>query len=104
MAGNILNYFNRKRKVRLYQQWVKEAQLTPEEIPADVLKEQPADRAHLAPDDIGDENISGYTETVDINRGMVRLSMRHVLVLLSTIAFLLVALSVLFTILIMRSC
>lgn len=104
MAGNILNYFNRKRKARLYQQWVKEAQLTPEEIPADVFKNQSGDRAHLAPDDIDDEDIPGYSESVDINRGMIRLSMRHVMIALSIIAFLLVTLSVVFTILIMRSC
>ena len=103
MSRNILKYLQRKSKERLYRQWVEKAELAPEQIPPDVLGEQSAEEAELAAEDIRRMGEPGYTASIDVDRRMVRLPLRYVLIGLSIIASLLVVLSVVITILIMRS-
>ncbi len=81
-----------------------QADLPPEEIPPEVLNGKSAEETDLAPDDITQEGVPGYTAPISIDRGVVRLPFRHVLLGLSIIALLLVTTSVLFTVLILRSC
>jgi hypothetical protein len=102
MSKNILKYLQRKRKERLYTQWVERSGLPPKEVPSDLLGEQPADETELASGEIPREKLPEYTALADIDSGIVRLPIRYILFGLSIIAFLLVALSVLITILIMR--
>ena len=93
-----MEYIKRKRKERLFQQWVTQAELPPEEVPAEFVG------GHPAGDSEGNNPGGGlpeYTAMADIDRGMVRLPMRYVLIGLSVIALLLIVLSVLITVLIM---
>ena len=103
MSKNILKYLQRKRKERLYTQWVERAELSPEQVPSEVLGGQATDEADLAAEGIRPMGVPGYTASVDIDKGMIRLPLRYVLIGLSIFASLLVVLSVVITILIMRS-
>ncbi len=91
-----------KRKQSLVNQWVKQSALPPEEVTPEMLGEKPTKETGLASDDIPREQMPYYAAMTDIDRGMVRLPIRYVIFGLSIIAFLLVALSILITILIMR--
>ncbi len=97
-----MKYIQRKRKERLVGEWVKQAGLPPEEVTPELLGEQPTDETPLAGDDLAKEHLPYYTAMTDIDRGMVRLPIRYVLIGLSVIALLIVALAVVITILIMR--
>ena len=103
MSKNILKYLQRRRKQSLFKQWVDKADLSPEEIPPELLDEQPTREIELADDDMPREQVSVHTAMIDIDRGTVRLPIRHVLITLALIAALLIALSVVITVLIMRS-
>ena len=99
MLKKISGYFERRREAKLYQQWVNQGSLQPE-----VLNRESAREADLAPDDITQEEVPGYTAPIKIDRGMVHLPFRYVLRGLFIMALLLVILSVVSTILIIRSC
>ncbi len=99
MLKKISGYFERRREAKLYQQWVNQGSLPPE-----VLNRESASAADLAPDDITQEEVPGYTAPIKIDKGMIRLPFRYVLRGLFIMALLLVILSVVSTILIMRSC
>ena len=90
-----MKYLQRRSKERLYKQWVEQAELPNDQVPPDVLGEQSAE-------DLSGGGVSGYTPSIDVDRGMVRLPIRYVFLGLAVIASLLVALSVVVTILIMR--
>ena len=100
--GFSIEYLKRKRKERLFKQWVNQAELPPEEVPSELLGGHPAKEAGLAGDGLG-EGLPEYAAMADIDRGIVRLPLRYVLIGLSVVALLLVVLSVLITVLIMRS-
>lgn len=99
----ILKYLQRKRKQRLFEQWVERADLPLEEVPPDLLDEQSAEDSDLAPGHISREKAREYTTPIDEDRGIIRLPIRYVLIGLSIIALLLVIVSVLLTVLIIRS-
>ena len=102
MVKNILNYFERKSKERLYKQWVREASLPIEEVPPDLLKKKSHQKTGL-PEDVTHEQITEHTTTIDVDKGMIRLPVRYVFILLIIVILLLVALSVVLTILITRT-
>ena len=102
MSRGLFKYLQRKRKERLFGQWVERGELPPEEVPLDVLEEQPIEEADLAGDEIQQQKILDYSALNDLDRGIIRLPIRYVLILVSTIVVLLVALSVVSTILIIR--
>ena len=104
MLEKISGYFERRRKARLHRQWVNQGGLPPEEIPPEMPNAQSAKETDLATEDITHEDVPGYTAQINIDRGMVRLPFRYVLLGLFIIALLLVTLSVVSTILSMRSC
>ena len=90
------NYFERRKKDKLYKQWVDKSGLPQESIPVDR------------------ENKGDFHETIDENTGIrrpgiqssltYRLTMRHLLYLVLIIIVLLISTVSLTTVLIMRSC
>ena len=99
MVKNILNYFQRKGEGRLYKQWVEEGGLPIKEVPPDLLKKKPPPETGL-PEDVTYEQVSEHTATIDVDKGMIRLPVRYVFILLIIVVLLLVALSVVLTMLI----
>ena len=86
----------------MVSQWVKQAGLSPEEVTPELLGEKPIEETGLGGDDIPREQQPYYTAMTDIDRGIVRLPIRYVVYGLAIIALLLIALSVVVTVLIMR--
>lgn len=90
------NYFSKKKKSKLYNQWVEKSGLSPDNVPEEL------------------EGKSDLPETPDENPGEPRqgiksvftfhLTLRHLLYLLLVIIVLLIATVSLATVLIMRSC
>ncbi|MFC1894111.1 hypothetical protein ACFLYR_08915 [Chloroflexota bacterium] len=97
-----MKYIQRKRKEKLVNQWVSQAGLPPEEVTPELLGEKPTKEAEFAGDDITREQLSFDTAMTHIDRGMVRLPIRYVVYGLAVIAVLLIALSVIVTVLIIR--
>ena len=98
-----MKYIQRKQKEKLASQWVKQAGLPPEEVTPELLGEQSTKEPGLAGDEVPSGQLPYYEARTDIDSGMVRLPIRFVLIGLSIIALLLVIVSVLLTILVMRS-
>jgi hypothetical protein len=92
---DMTSYFDKRRKQKLYQQWVEKSGLPPESVPA-----EPERTSDLEPmDDNGGMRRPGILTNVNL-----RLTMRHILYLLLIVAVLLVATASLATVLIMHSC
>jgi len=102
MSKNILNYFQRKSKERLYKQWVKDADLPIEAVPPDLLKKKSHQDTDL-PEDVTSEQASEHTISIDIDKGTIRLPIRYIFILLTIVVLLIVTLSVVVTILITRA-
>ena len=102
MPIRFIERWKRRKKQRLFEQWVEKAELPAAEIPADLLNEHPETGAGIAADDVSREETHGYMTPVEMDRGMVRLPFRYVIIGLSIIAFLLILSAVLLTVLIMR--
>jgi hypothetical protein len=90
------SYFDKRKKQKLYRQWVEKSGLPPESVPADSEQES-------VPDETMDEN-GGTRRAGVLSNVSIRLTMRHILYFLLIIAVLLVATASLATVLIMRSC
>ena len=103
MAKSISNYFQRKRKERLFRQWVDQGALSSEEVPLDLLEEKSTDDADMAPERTHQRTVPDYSALTDIDKGIIRLPIRYVLILISIVAALLVALAIIITVLIMGS-
>lgn len=98
-----MKYLQRKRKERLYEQWVKQANLPPGEIPPEVLGESSTEESDRVANGMPRERFAQYQALVDIDHGVVRLPVRYVLIGLGIIGLLLVILSVLITVLVVSS-
>jgi hypothetical protein len=90
------NYFSKRKKSKLYNQWVEKSGLSPDNVPEELegksdLPETPDDNAGEPRQDIR----SGFT---------FHLTLHHLLYLLLIIVALLIATVSLATVLIMRSC
>ena len=90
------NYFDKRKKKKLYKQWVEESGLPTESVPDDLDEEGDFDK-------VTDED-NGVRRLGRQNGLSFRLTMRHLLFLILIIAILLVTTASLATILIMRSC
>ena len=99
MPIGFLERWQRKKKQRLFQQWVDKAELPPGEIPPDLLNERPETETGMGTGDMPDREGSIYTP---MDSGTVRLPFRYIIIGLSIMAFLLVLSTVLLAILIMR--
>ena len=102
MVKNILNYFQGRGTERLYKRWVKEGDLPIEEVPPDLLRNKSPQKTGL-PEDVTYEQVSKHTATIDVDNGMIRLPIRYVFILLIIVVLLLVAFSVVLTVLITRA-
>ncbi|MFC2032752.1 hypothetical protein ACFLUS_05315 [Chloroflexota bacterium] len=92
----------RKGKERLFKQWVGHGDLSPEQAQLDLLAEEQAEKSQLADDETQGRKIRDYS-TLSERNGGITLPVRYVVILLSIIAVLVIALSVLVTVLIIRS-
>ena len=90
------SYFEKRKKNKLYSQWVENSGLPPEGVPEELKAESEGDEA---PAREKREVRQPGTWSIPI-----RLTLRHVLYMLLTIAGLLIATVSLATVLIMRSC
>jgi hypothetical protein len=94
--------WQRRKKQKLFQQWVEKAELPQGEIPPELLNEHSETEAGVGAGDMPNEDARIYTTSVELDRGMVRLPFRYVIIGLSIIAFLLILSAVLVTILIIH--
>ena len=92
----MMRYFDKRKKQRLYQQWVDKSGLPPEAVPEELGTQGDLDEP------IGEE--SGEQRWGIQSNFAFRLTMRHLFYLLLAIIALLIATTSLATILIMRSC
>ncbi|MFC1929726.1 hypothetical protein ACFLW6_02510 [Chloroflexota bacterium] len=92
----------RKSKERLFKQWVEHGDLSPEQAQVDLLAGEQGEKNKLADDEIQQREMRGYATLLDRD-GTINLPVRYVVILLSIIAVLVIALSVVLTILITRS-
>ncbi len=88
---------NNRIKAKLFKQWVKESGLPSKTVPSE-LPGEPSEEA--LSDDIPLERVPQQTKHVAIDKGMIHLPIRYVVLMLTIIAALLVTLSVLVTIMI----
>ena len=90
------SYFNKRKKQRLYKQWVEKSGLPPESIPSELEEKVDLDESV---DETSEKRRPG------IQSGLTfRLTMRHLLYLVLIIIVLLITTASLATVLIMRSC
>ena len=90
------SYFNKRKKQRLYKQWVEKSGLPPESIPGELEKKVDFDESV---DETSENRRPG------IQSGLTfRLTMRHLPYLVLIIIVLLITTASLATVLIMRSC
>jgi hypothetical protein len=95
------NFFRKLKRERLYQQWVEKAGLPPEDLPSDLKKEEKdADSAtEMSP---RQELRPGMAQPIDTLLNSRNLRFIGIMALI--IVILLIALSILATVLVMRSC
>ena len=92
----------RKSKERLLKQWVEHGDLSPEQAQLDLLAEEQVEKSQLADDETQGRKMRGYSTLLEKD-GTINLPVRYVVILLSIIAVLVIALSVVLTVLITRS-
>lgn len=102
MLRGVLDYIPTRKKARLIQQWVDKAGLPEEEVPPDLLKER-AQKEDLTLHPIEQEKSFNSTIPISIDRGMVSLPLKYVLLGVSIITLQLVLLSIISTILAISS-
>ena len=95
ISKTLFGYWHKKRRGRLFEQWINRAGLPAEEVPSALLHKQPAEEDW----DFNTGALKRIT-SISIEGGMVHLPFRYVLFGISVIVLLLVALSVVCTILI----
>ena len=86
----------------MFKQWVNQAALPAEEVSPDLLDKRSTEEGRDYNTTIP-EKATEHTTSISIDRGIVRLPFRYVLFGISVIVLLLVALSVVCTILIIQS-
>jgi hypothetical protein len=90
------NYFDKKKKNKLYHQWVEKSGLSPDSVPEE-LEEKSAPGE--TPDDNAEESRQGIKSVLTFH-----LTLRHLLYFLLVTIVLLISTVSLATVLIMRSC
>lgn len=92
----------RKSKERLLKQWVEHRDLSPEQAQLDLLADELGEKNQLADGEIQRQKMRDYSTLLERD-GTMNLPVRYVVLLLSIIAVLVIALSVVLTVLITRS-
>jgi hypothetical protein len=96
----MLKYWQKRQRQKLFQQWVKQGELPPEEV----SPEQEGTEMDLDSDNVSRGRTSEYApNNIEVDGGTVRLPVRYVLIAISIVTLLLVTLSVAITLLIIRS-
>jgi uncharacterized membrane protein len=100
------DFFQKRAREKLYKQWVEKEGLSPEDLPADLKKDERniKEAGGKAENEAWSQGKSGQNTGQQLDRMFTSTSLRFIFVLAIIIAILLVALSVLSTILIMRGC
>ncbi|MFC1940214.1 hypothetical protein ACFLXO_05980 [Chloroflexota bacterium] len=106
MADKMAGLFDRRKKKKLYQQWVERDNLPPEEIPSEIMEceEEEPDESGLPLEPASEERNYRRKMQINADRRLVSLPVRVVLLGVSFIAFLLVIIAILLTVLIMKGC
>jgi len=106
MKEEVFGYLQRRRKARLYKQWMEKEGLSAEDIPQDVLGSKKGGQYRQPIDEVGSypEDYSWEEEPQSTDSGLIRIPVRYIWLGLSLIMLLLVTLSIVSTVLIMRSC
>lgn len=111
MFNNIRDYLQTRRKSKLYRQWVQHNELTTEDIPDELTPAGKRGRGYpstddteLPYDDFPQESIYQSIKTTNVPRGHIIIPLRYLVLTGSVVLLLLVIVSVLLTVLIMRSC
>lgn len=100
------NFFRKRSREKLYKQWVEKEGLSPEDIPEDLKRDRQLS-TEIDENSVNDTSSPGeYRPRIglQIESIFTSLSARLVLVMALIIVILLVALSVISTVLIMRGC
>jgi len=108
--NSILSYLQRRRKTKLYRQWVQQSSLSADDVPDELVRrekaesDQPLDEeSDFLFEEMPRQRISANTRWQGLSSGIF-IPTRYILLTGSTILLLLVIISVLSTVLIMRSC
>lgn len=111
MFNSIRDYLQTRRKSKLYRQWVEQSALPTEDLPDELSplrrrrQDYPsADDSDLTYEDFPGGNIHRLTRPQDVPHSQLLIPIRYVMLAGSAILLLLVIISVLSTVLIMRSC
>jgi hypothetical protein len=106
MKEGVFGYLQRRRKARLYKQWMEKEGLSAEDVPQDVVVSKKGERYRQPVDEVGSypEDYSWEEGPRSMDSGLIRIPVRYIWLVLSLIMLLLVILSIVSTILIMRSC
>ena len=104
----MFEFIKRRNQARLYKQWVESDSLPPDDIPQDIKKDkneklsrQPAKEISYSPEDAPSEEVSRI-KPQDLSGGLLLVPTRYIWLAAFIIAALLIALSVVVTILVMR--
>ncbi|UCH43236.1 MAG: hypothetical protein JSW16_01475 [Dehalococcoidales bacterium] len=110
MINNIINYLQRRRKTKLYRQWVQQSSLSADDVPDELVRreregaDQPSDEeSDFLFEEMPRQRIPVNTRW-QVSSSGIFIPTRYILLTGSAILLLLVIVSVLSTVLIMRSC
>ncbi len=105
MVDRIPGFLDRRKKAKLYRQWVDKEGLPSEEIPAELQgRREGLDESSLPFEDVsGEPQYRGKIQRVT-DKGLVVLPLRYILLAVGVAALLLVTVAVVITILAMQSC
>jgi len=105
MVDKLSGFLDKRKKSKLYRQWVEKEGLPPEEIPAELQPDREGlDESGLPFEDISEGALyRGKIQRVP-DKGMVVLPLRYILLAAGVAAILLVTLAIISTILAMKSC
>lgn len=103
MVDKISGFMRKRRSNKLYKQWVMRDGLPPEEVPQDAQSIKSADESGDL-EYMPEGDFYGTTRRQNLDPRFVTLPIRYVLLGSGLIAFLLVVVAILLTILIMQSC
>jgi uncharacterized membrane protein len=95
------NFFRKRGREKLYKQWVEKEGLSPEDLPADLTKDT---KNSKETNEISPHQEYRPRTGLQTDRLSSSISVRFILVMAMIIVVLLVALSVVSTVLIMRGC
>lgn len=111
MLDRMSSFWQRRRRTKLYKQWVEKDGLSLEDVPQGLQRPgkegqygQPADESVSFFEGVDGERVPGTARPPDVGRGLILLPVRYVLLGGGLMVLLLVILSVVLTVFIMRSC